>query len=290
MLFQPQAIFNAMSGIRQINGSNTLIDAGGAYFSRQHIINAQLQAQKLNPDARNFSITSQFYIDRSHAFIFGNEECLKILTRHGYLTLFDSTHDTNIHGHKLFTFMVRNEHGIWIPCAHALVQNERADILSECIKHIQMWCRGLWQMKYALTDDTATERLAVKQAFPGPNGQNSSVTHLLCTVHSSRTLMRQLGHASISKKYLTSAMMYQKTEGGCVDDINQAIDAAPNHETKQYITNYWLNDRFSWAMFARHHSQILLQVTTTNSVEAWHRQIKQYCNKKKYLISVFQYF
>src|ERR1700749_5010827 len=123
MLFQPQAIYNAMSGIQQIDGSNTLLDAGGAYFSRQHIINAQLQAQKLNPDARIFSttfnddltktldflhknnyLTSQFEIQESYALVFAHEECLKVLTRHGYLTLFDSTHNTNIHGHKLFTF------------------------------------------------------------------------------------------------------------------------------------------------------------------------------------------
>jgi hypothetical protein len=301
MLFQPQAIFNAMSGIQQINGSNTLIDAGGAYFTRQHIVNAQLQAQKLNPDARIFSttydddlikaidflheknyVTSQFHIDGSHALVFGNEERLKVLTRRGYLTLFDSTHNTNVHGHQLFTFMARDEHKIWIPCAHALVQNQRADILSECMKRIQLWCSGRWQMKYALTDDSAMERLAVRLTFPGENGEISSVTHLLCTVHSSRTLMRRLGHAPVSKKYLTSAMIYQKTEGDCVENINQAIDAAPDDETKQYIVNQWLNDRYAWALFARQHSTLLLQVTTTNPVEAWHKQIKQYSNKKKY--------
>ena len=114
-------------------------------------------------------------------------------------------------------------------------------------------------MKYALTDDSATERLAVRQAFPGADGEGSKVTHLLCTVHSSRTLMRRLGHASASRKHLNSAMIYRKTEAGCLEDINLAIDAAPNEETKQYIINEWLNDRFSWALFARQHSAILPQ-------------------------------
>ena len=77
-------------------------------------------------------------------------------------------------------------------------------------------------------------------------------------------------------------MFYQKTEGGCVEDINSAINVAPNEATKQYIVNEWLKDRFSWAMFARQHSPILLQVTTTNAVEAWHKQIKQHCERKRY--------
>ena len=79
-------------------------------------------------------------------------------------------------------------------------------------------------------------------------------------------------------------MMYQRTEGGCLEDINQAINAAPNNDTKQYIVNGWLNDRNSWAMFARQHSQILLQVTTTNPVEVWHRQIKQHSYANRYEI------
>ena len=75
-------------------------------------------------------------------------------------------------------------------------------------------------------------------------------------------------------------MIYRKTEAGCLEDINLAIDAAPNEETKQYIINEWLNDRFSWTLFARQHSAILLQVTTTNPVEVWHKQIKQHSERK----------
>jgi Zinc finger SWIM domain-containing protein 1/3, RNaseH-like domain len=289
-----------MSGAGQKKGSKTLHDAGGKFFNRRHIVNAQSRFRKMNPDARILStsfiedlnatidflneknyLTFPFHIKGSQAIVFANEERLKILIRRGYLTLFDSTHSTNVHGHRLFTFMVRNEYGVWIPCAHSLVENERADILTECMKRINLWCGGHWRMKYALTDDSATERLAVKQAFAGANGEETNVTHLLCTVHSSRTLMRRLSYAPESRKYLNSAMFYRKTEGGCIEDINLAVNAAPNETTKQYIINEWLNDRFAWAMFARQHSGILLQVTTTNPVEAWHKQIKQHCEKKR---------
>jgi MULE transposase domain len=300
MLFQPHHIFDTMSGTTSATGSSILKEAGGEFFNRQHIVNAQNHARQLNPDARIFSttltsdltaaidflngknyLTFQFEIRESHAMVFANDERLKTLMRRGYLTLFDSTHNTNVHGHRLFTFMVRNEYGIWIPCAHALVENERADILTECMRTIKLWCRGNWPLRYALTDDSATERLAVRQAFPGVDGGETNVTHLLCTVHSSRTLMRRLSHAPESRKHLNSAMFNRKTEGGCLEDINLAINSAPNDETRQYIINEWLNDRYAWAMFARQHSALLLQVSTTNPVEAWHKQIKQHCQKKR---------
>ena len=44
-----------------------------------------------------------------------------------------------------------------------------------------------------------------------------------------------------------------------LEDIDLAINVAPNEGTKQYIVNEWLKDRFSWAMFARQHSEILIQ-------------------------------
>ena len=50
MLFQPNEIYNVTSGVGQMTGSENLINAGGKFFTRQHIINAQNQAQKLNPN------------------------------------------------------------------------------------------------------------------------------------------------------------------------------------------------------------------------------------------------
>ena len=51
MLFQPHEIYNVMSGVGRIYGSENLINAGGQFFNRQHIINAQRHVRKLNPDA-----------------------------------------------------------------------------------------------------------------------------------------------------------------------------------------------------------------------------------------------
>jgi hypothetical protein len=150
------------------------------------------------------------------------------------------------------------------------------------MKRINLWCGGHWRMKYALTDDSATERLAVKQAFAGANGEETNVTHLLCTVHSSRTLMRRLSHAPESRKYLNSAMFYRKTEGGCIEDINLAVNAAPNETTKQYIIDEWLNDRFAWAMFARQHSGIyykeLQQIPSKRGISRLNNNVRKIGN------------
>ncbi len=42
----------------------------------------------------------------------------------------DSTHKSNQLSWKLFTVMVRDEHGSWILCAHILSDNEDGDIVA----------------------------------------------------------------------------------------------------------------------------------------------------------------
>jgi hypothetical protein len=49
---------------------------------------------------------------------------------------------------------------------------------------------------------------------------------------------------------------------------------AKSPESANYIKNYWLADIEKWANYARDHSALLLQVTTTNPIEAFHRSLK----------------
>ena len=79
----------------------------------------------------------------------------------------DSTHKLNQLSWKLFTVMVRDEHGSWIPGAHMLSDNEDGDIVAVFLQQIKTWCRKSWQLKYITTDDSAAEQRAVKLAFPG---------------------------------------------------------------------------------------------------------------------------
>lgn len=48
----------------------------------------------------------------TRGLVFAYSTRLSVLSNHGYLTVFDSTHKVNVHRYNLFTFMCRNEFGI----------------------------------------------------------------------------------------------------------------------------------------------------------------------------------
>ncbi|KAG0634360.1 hypothetical protein HOY80DRAFT_1005215 [Tuber brumale] len=210
--------------------------------------------------------------------VFAHPERLEILANCGYLTLFDSSHKLNFFNYNLFSFLYRDEYGVWVPGAHCLVESEGSDILSAAIKKIKYWSNGRWQMVYALTDDSAVEQRGVRLALPAissPDGHFRA--HLLCTVHSERTLSRKFGALRYRKTFeKLHHAMFCRTQEHCINHIMAVIDSLPenDHDSTAYITKEWLDTRAQWAMWARQHSQILLQVTTTNPCEAWHQKIK----------------
>ena len=69
--------------------------------------------------------------------VFAHPEHLRYLIRHGHLTLIDATHNTNSWRWLLYTLMVRDEWGCWIPTAHALCAGEGADILAAALSKIR---------------------------------------------------------------------------------------------------------------------------------------------------------
>jgi len=71
---------------------------------------------------------------------FAYPTCIQILRKRGYFTQFDSTHKTNTWGHNMFSFLVRNEQGIWIRGAHCVVERENSEILAHAMKTIKKWC------------------------------------------------------------------------------------------------------------------------------------------------------
>ncbi|KAF8428783.1 hypothetical protein EV426DRAFT_585900 [Tirmania nivea] len=125
-----------------------------------------------------------------------------------------------------------------------------------------------------MTDDSAIEQRAIRLAFPGLNAGEQEVAHLLCSVHSNRTLLRRLGSNANKHIYqLLKHAMYCLTEIKNRELCEEAIVAA-DEETAKYIRTYWLQNAPKWAMYARQHSPFLLQTTTTNACEAWHRKLK----------------
>jgi hypothetical protein len=96
-------------------------------------------------------------------------------------------------------------------------------------------------LRYILTDDSAGEQSAIQKAFPGLIAGKQEATHLLCTVHSQRTLQRNLAGPKYAEaqRYLLIAMYTRRTRAGCEESIQAAIKACP--ETKKaYIDKEWL--------------------------------------------------
>jgi hypothetical protein len=126
-----------------------------------------------------------------------------------------------------------------------------------------------------LTDDSAGEQCAVRKAFRGLEMGEQEVTHLLCKVHSQRTLRKKLAGDTCkrSREHLLAALYNRRTRKGCEDSVQAAIDAAPKtHRT--YIEKEWWATMADWAHYPRSHSPLLLQVPSTNIVESWHASLK----------------
>lgn len=78
-----------------------------------------------------------------------------------------------------------------------------------------------------MTDDSAIEQRAIRLAFSGLHGNKQEVTHLLCSVHSNRTLLRQLGSNAHKPIYrLLKYAMYCFTEIKNCELCKQAIKVA----------------------------------------------------------------
>jgi hypothetical protein len=205
--------------------------------------------------------------------VFAHTERVQWLKRRGHLTQFDATHKTNAWGHNLFSFLVRSEENIWIPAGHCVVERENSETLSYALKMIKQWCG--WQPRYVLTNDSAMEQLAVRNAFPGLIAGEQEVTHLLCTMHSMRTLNKRFKAAEYQGIFnkLRQAM-YTSMRSKCLELCKEAITAAFDIGMKNYIHSYWLESSEKWALYARNHSPLLLQVQSTNACGAWHRKLK----------------
>ena len=71
-----------------------------------------------------------------------------------------------------------------------------------------------------------------------------------------------------------AALCNRRTKPGAIESTNQVIALAGTIESANYIRQNWLPEIEKWANYACDHSALLLQVTTTNPIEAWHRSLK----------------
>ncbi|TAQ84793.1 hypothetical protein B7494_g6880 [Chlorociboria aeruginascens] len=310
--YAPAAVIGAIRGNSRIDIRMRLNSIGGLYLTRQDAINSGASWRTANPNALFTSHDSKNVIKiqvkeafekldslkwislpiqaRSldgtigHGIVFAQPERLGQLTRYGHLTLMDSTHKTNQLEWKLFTLMARNNHACWIPLAHGLLSNEFGELIAEFLLVLKKWVT--WHARHVITDDSAAEIKAFRLAFPGLIAGEIKISHLLCRVHCQRTIKRKLGTKadSRSRAALMSALCNRQTKLGALESTNQAIALAANSQSADYIRNNWLSEIEKWANYAREHSALLLQVTTTNPVEAWHRSLKSLAKISKLTI------
>ena len=152
---------------------------------------------------RNITAIRQADKVLTHGTVWAAEHRINILRLRGYLTLMDSTHDTNWLGWYLYTMAVRDKTGSWRPCVYLLAETEDGDILAEAFQVIKQWCggHGGWRFCYMLTDDSAAEQRAVRLAFQGLEEGATEITHLLCVFHSEQTLKRNLSGPRNKRAY-----------------------------------------------------------------------------------------
>ena len=219
-------------------------------------------------------------------FVFVQPNQINNLEQYGWLTLIDSTHKTNRYDYRLFTLYIRNSYGCWEVGAHFFVSNEDSSTVAKALKIIRKFgCH--WKPRYFLADQSHVEANSIKMAFPGLQNGEQECDVIFCTVHVMRTWMSKIYDSKTRQKMIHA--MHKITKIGCESLIQQAINECPIPTIKQYIQRYYMRNTHQWALWARQHSPLLLQVTTTNPLESYHSELKKNTSSQYGLIGIISY-
>ena len=71
------------------------------------------------------------------------------------------------------------------------------------------------------------------------------------------------------------AMMHKRTKIGCESLVQDAINRCSVSSIQNYIKRNYTKNTEKWALWARQHSPLLLQVTLTNPLESFHSKLKK---------------
>jgi hypothetical protein len=71
------------------------------------------------------------------------------------------------------------------------------------------------------------------------------------------------------------AAMHKRTKIGCENLVQDAINNCPVPSIQNYIKRNYAKNTEQWSLWARQHSPLLLQVTSTNSLESFHSELKK---------------
>ncbi|PKY23585.1 hypothetical protein RhiirB3_437841 [Rhizophagus irregularis] len=185
----------------------------------------------------------------------------------------------------LFTLYIRDTYGCWDVGAHFFVSNESCETVSQALKIIRdNYCH--WSPRYILSDQSSIEAKSIKKAFPGINGGEQECEVILCVVHIMRLWMSKI-YDKKTRDVMVAAM-HKRTKIGCEKLIQEAIDNCAVSSIQNYIKRNYMKNTERWALWARQHSPLLLQVTSTNPLESYHSEIKRLTSSKHGLVGAVQ--
>ena len=131
----------------------------------------------------------------------------------------------------------------------------------------------LCRSKTARAWGTIIQYVASPQLFPLWRPRLLECDVILCTVHVVRLWMKKIYHPQT--RNLMVFAMHKRTKVGCETLVQEAIDACPLATIRQYISRNYQRNTKQWALWARQHAPLLLQVTSTNALESYHSELKR---------------
>ena len=81
-----------------------------------------------------------------------------------------------------------------------------------------------------------------------------------------------------------NAAMHKRTRIGCEQLVQDAINGCSIPAIQNYIKRYYMKNTQQWALWARRHSPLLMQVTSTNPLESYHSELKKLTSSSHGLI------
>ncbi|KAI9095281.1 hypothetical protein DFS34DRAFT_687064 [Phlyctochytrium arcticum] len=156
----------------------------------QELEGAGYQVKRFLVSATNNSVDADSDEEEdTHAgegFAFATVKGLETLRDNSYLVLLDSTHKTNKYDLRLFTTLVRNKFGSWIPAGQFYVSVENGESVHQGLQSLRSMIAALggkvWQPRYIQIDQSNIERNGIKKTFRGMQAGEEEVHIKWCKV------------------------------------------------------------------------------------------------------------
>jgi hypothetical protein len=87
-----------------------------------------------------------------------------------------------------------------------------------------------------------------------------------------------------------NAAIHKRTKVGCENLVQEAISNCAVPAIQNYIKRNYIKNTQQWALWARQHSPLLLQVTSTNPLESYHSELKRLTSSSHGLIGMSTFF